>query len=74
MSDLETAFYIISIIFMSLALVLTIGIAVALVVIHKKLSAIHDKLETKLHTISDIAHKGTDVMGAIKKVSRVAKR
>jgi hypothetical protein len=74
MSDLETAFYIISIIFMSLALVLTIGIAVALVVIHKKLSAIHDKVETKLHTISDIAHKGATVMGAIKKVSRVAKR
>ena len=74
MSDLETAFYIIAIVFMTLALILTIGIALALVVIHKKISAIHDKVEDKLHTISEIAHKGTAVLGAIKKVSRVAKR
>lgn len=74
MSDLETAFYIIAIVFMSLALILTVVIAVALVVIRKKITAIHDRVEEKLHALSDIATKGTAVMGAIKKASGVAKR
>lgn len=74
MSDLETAFYIIAIIFMTLALSLTVVIAVALLVIRKKITAIHDRIDEKLHTISNIAHKGTAVVGAIKKVSGVVKR
>ncbi len=74
MTDLETAFYIIAIIFMSLALILTIVIAVALIVIRKKITAIHDRVEEKLHTLTDIASKGTAVMGAIKKASGVAKK
>lgn len=74
MSDLETAFYIIAIVFMSLALVLTAVIAVAIVVIRKKITAIHDNIEDKLRSLTEIAHKGTVVMGAIKKVSGVVKR
>lgn len=74
MSGLETAFYIIAIIFMSLALSLTVVIAVALIVIRKKISAIHDQIESKLHLLADITHKGTAVMGAIKKASGIAKR
>lgn len=74
MPGLESAFYIIAIIFMSLALALTVVLVVALLVIKKKVTALHDAVESKLHTISSIADKGAAIAGAIKKVSRVVKR
>ncbi|MBC7707778.1 hypothetical protein H7Y63_00980 [Polaromonas sp.] len=74
MPDLQTAFYIIGIIFMSLALLLTIAIVVALLVIKKKVTALHNAVEAKLHTITNITDKGSAVVGAIKKASRAVKK
>lgn len=74
MPDLQTAFYIIAIIFMTLALLLTVILVIALLVIKKKITALHDAVESKLHTLSVIADKGSAVAGAIKKASRIVKR
>ncbi|MDL2341574.1 MAG: hypothetical protein QFB87_00650 [Patescibacteria group bacterium] len=74
MSDLQTTFYVIGIIYMSLALLLTIAIVFALLVIKKKVTALHDTIEAKLHMLTTIADKGTAVAGALKKVSNAVKR
>lgn len=74
MSDLQTAFYIIGIIFMSLMLLIMLVIGVAVLVIRSKIAAIHKQLEDRLATVSEWTDKGEAVIGAIKKVARKSKR
>ena len=74
MTDLQTTFYIVGIVFMSLALVLTIVIAASVLVIKKKISALHDSIEAKLQTVTSFAGKGAAVVETLKKVSGVVKR
>lgn len=74
MSDLQTAFYIIGIIFMSLLLIIMVITAIAVVVIRKKIEAIHQHVEDKLRVITDITDKGSAVVGALKKGIKKAKR
>ncbi len=70
MSDLQTAFDIIGIIFMSLMLIIAIVIVVAVLVIRKKITALHDRIDEKLSLVSTLAEKGGAVLGAIKKVRK----
>ncbi len=65
--ELQTTFYIIGIIFMSLMLLLTIGLAIAVFIIKSKIDAIHRRIDDKLEMVSNIAHVGTDIMNAAKR-------
>jgi hypothetical protein len=69
MTGLETAYYIIAIVFMSLLLLIGIGVAIGVLVISKKISAFHASIEEKISKVTDIAHKGTAMVDALKKVT-----
>lgn len=66
--DLQTAFYIIGIIFMSLMLLLTIGIIVAIMVLRAKINAIHRQIDEKLSIFTNIAHTGAEVVDKARKI------
>ena len=70
MSDLQTAYYIIGIIFMSLMLLIGLVTVVAVLVIRKKITSLHDHLAAKLSLVTNLAEKGGAVLGAIKKAKR----
>jgi hypothetical protein len=66
--ELQNAFYILAIVFMSLMLLIMIAIVIAIFVIKSKINAIHRRIEEKLAIINNIAHFGGDLMRATKKV------
>jgi hypothetical protein len=66
--ELQTAFYIIGIVFMSLMLVLLIALVVAVFVIRAKIISIHDQIEDKLNTVGAIATASSEIIGRVKKV------
>ena len=74
MSDLETAFYIIGIIFMSLMLLISLFVVVALVVIRVKLGKIQKHIEERFHDVKEIFDTGEAVVDTVKKVARAGKR
>jgi Na+-transporting methylmalonyl-CoA/oxaloacetate decarboxylase gamma subunit len=74
MTDLQTVFYIIGIVFMSLMLLIMIVIGIAVLVIRAKIAAIHKQVEERLAVVSEWTDKGEAVLGAIKKVARKSKR
>jgi hypothetical protein len=61
MSGLQEAFYIIGIIFMSIMLLLIIGLLVAVFIIKGKINKIHDNIESKIDSITSIAEKGGEL-------------
>jgi len=65
--ELETAFYWIAIIFMSLCLLIMVGIAIAIFKIKKRINEIHHNIEQKINMVSNLAHVGTDIFAAAKK-------
>ena len=67
--DLQDTFYTLGIIYMSLMLLIMIGIAIGIFVIKKKIDAIHQRIEEKLAVVSKVAHLGSDIVGAAKKVA-----
>ncbi|HET9174237.1 MAG TPA: hypothetical protein VFN56_03060 [Candidatus Saccharimonadales bacterium] len=69
MSDLQTAYYIIAIVFMGVMFLLLIGLLAAVLVIRSKVNAIHDRIEEKIAQISGVAEKGAAVLGTLKKVT-----
>jgi len=69
MSDLQTAFYIVSIVFMGLMLLITLVLVVTVVVIRVKIVAIHRHIEDKLSQVINWTEKGSAVIEAIKKVT-----
>jgi hypothetical protein len=74
MSDLQTAYYIIGIIFMGLMLLIGLVTVVAVLVIRSKINAIHQRIEDRLGQVADWAEKGSAVFGAIKKATNKSKR
>ena len=74
MSDLQTAFYIVGIIFMGLMLLITLVLVAAVVVIRIKVVAIHRHVEEKLGQVVNWAEKGTTIIEAIKKVTHNQKK
>jgi hypothetical protein len=74
MSDLQTAFYIIGIIFMGLMLLIGFVTVIAVLVIRSKINAIHQRIEEKFDQVVDWAEKGGALIGAIKKVTTKSKK
>lgn len=69
MTDLQTAYYIVGIVFMGLALLILLVMLVAVLVIRSKINAIHQRIDERLGQITDWAEKGGAVLGALKKVA-----
>lgn len=67
--DLQNAFYIVGIIFMSLMLILFIVLVAAVLVIRAKVNAIHAKIDQKLSVFGDIASKGHAAVGKVKRMA-----
>ena len=65
--DLQNVFYIMAIIYMSIMFILMIVAVVAVVTIKKKINAIHDNIEKKLHMITNVASVGEDLLSKAKK-------
>lgn len=69
MTGLETAFYIVGITFMSLMLILTLALVVAVLVIRAKVVSIHRHIDERLATFHDWTEKGEAVVETLKKVA-----
>jgi len=75
MSDLEQAFYIMSIIYMSIMLILVACLVVAVFVIRSKVNHIHQQIEEKINSVTTIAEKGGELAAAaVSAATRKAKR
>ena len=74
MSDLQTAFYIVGIVFMGLMLLIMLFLAFAVVVIRSKIVAIHRHVEERVATVTNLVEKSEAVIGAVKKVAGNKKR
>ena len=74
MTDLQTAFYIVGIVFMGLMLLLVLVAVTAILVIRSKIVHIQRHIEDRLHTAKELAQKGEAVVSTLKKVSRKRKR
>ncbi|HET7320736.1 MAG TPA: hypothetical protein VFI84_04095 [Candidatus Saccharimonadales bacterium] len=74
MSDLQTAYYIIAIVFMSVMFLILIGVLAAVLVIRAKVNAIHARIEEKIEQVTGLAEKGSAVIGTLKKVVDKKKR
>jgi len=74
MTDLQTTFYIMAIIFMGTMFLILLGILAAVLVIRAKVNAIHARIEEKIEQITGFAEKGTAVLGSLKKAAEKVKR
>ena len=74
MSDLQTTFYIMGIVFMSVMFLILLGILAAVLVIRAKINAIHARIEEKIEQVTTLAEKGSDVIGSLKKAVQKVKR
>lgn len=61
MTGLETTFYIMAIVFMSLLFLMVVALLSAVLVIRSKINKIHDNIENKLNTITSLAEKGGEL-------------
>lgn len=74
MTGLETAFYVIGIVFMSLMLLIAVVTGIAVLVIRSKINAIHKRIDERLSAVSEWVEKGEAAIGAIKKATHKSKR
>lgn len=74
MSDLQTAFYIMAIVFMGVMFLILLSILAAVLVIRAKVNAIHDRIEEKVEQVTGLAEKGGAVLGSLKKAASKVKR
>jgi hypothetical protein len=74
MSDLQTAYYIIAIVFMAFIFVILMGLLVAVLKIRAKVNAIHARVEEKIEQVVGLAETGTAVLGSLKKAAQKVKR
>lgn len=75
MTGLEQTFYIMAIVFMSLMFLLMIAIVSAVFVIRSKVNKIHDHIESKINSITNLAEIGGEFSAvAGSKVFKQAKK
>lgn len=70
MADLETAFYIVGLVYMGVMLLLTIVVVAAVLVIRSKIVSIHNQIDEKFHNLHQWVDKGEAVVGTVKKFAR----
>lgn len=69
MTDLQTAYYIIAIVFMSISLVLLGVMVTAVLVIRNKVTHLHRQIDDKLEYVSELSDKASSIARAVKKVA-----
>jgi cell division protein FtsL len=62
--ELQSVFYIIGIIFMGLMLIIMVALAIAVLVIRNKINNIERAISEKLHGVTNVAGKITDLFKA----------
>jgi uncharacterized membrane protein len=67
--DLQTAFYVVGLIFMVLMLILFLVLVVAVLVIRAKVNAIHRHIEDKLSVALGLIEGGTKIVNKVKAVT-----
>lgn len=72
--DLQTAYYVVALIFMGLMLVLFLVLVVAVLVIRAKVNAIHRHIEDKLSVALGLIEGGSKIMNKVKEVTNAKKR
>jgi hypothetical protein len=63
--ELETTFYIIGIICMSLITLILIGLIIVAVMIKAKINHIHDSLQAKVRPLAKLANKAEEVVSSV---------
>jgi hypothetical protein len=71
--DLQTAFYVVALIFMGLMLILFLVLIVAVLVIRAKVNAIHRHIEEKLSVALGIIESGSKIVSKVKEVTKPKK-
>lgn len=66
--DLQDTFYVMGIIYMAIMFILMIAALIAVFAIKKKINAIHDTIEQKIHKVTEIFAAGATVASTAKKV------
>lgn len=69
MSDLQTAYYIVALVFMGVIFLVLIALLAVALVIRAKINSIHARIEEKIEQVSGVAEKGAAVLGTLKKVA-----
>lgn len=69
--DLQTTFYVIGIIFMSLMTIIILAMVIAVFAIKAKINAIQQRIEEKIHSFVEVAQMGEAL---VEKASDFAKR
>jgi hypothetical protein len=64
-ADLESAFYIVSLIYMGVMFAVLIALLVAILTIRARVIAIEDIIKRKVETVSAIPERGKDVLDAL---------
>lgn len=67
--DLQTAFYVVGLIYMGLMLVLFLILVVAVLVIRAKVNAIHRYIEEKLSVALGLIEGGTKIVNKVKEAT-----
>lgn len=74
MPGLETAFYIVGIVFMGLSLLILIAIVIAVFVIRNKVVSLERTVQEKVHNVTQNVEKAIEVAKAIRNVAKAAKK
>jgi hypothetical protein len=61
MDGLQQTYYILGIIFMSVMLILVVLLLISVVIIRNKINKIHDNIEEKINSVTNIAEKGGEL-------------
>lgn len=64
--ELQTAFYILGIIFMAVNLILIFALLSAVLVIKSKISKVHDEIEDKMNQIKRVGSQAGMVLGVLR--------
>jgi hypothetical protein len=65
MPGLQEAFYIVGLIYMGVMLVLVIALVISVFIIRSKINRIHDNIETRIDSFTNIAEKGGELAAAV---------
>ncbi|HEU5005302.1 MAG TPA: hypothetical protein VFT49_04475 [Candidatus Saccharimonadales bacterium] len=72
MPGLQTAYYIIGIVFMGIILILIAALVIAVFVIRAKVNNIERRIEERINEVSDLTGRGGEILAAVGKT--VAKK
>ena len=70
MTGLQTAFYIVGIVYMGISLILILGVVTAVFVIRAKIVSLENMVKEKLETITSFSSKAAEAINLAKKITK----